>query len=184
MILSSASSKTAAGTGFYLARRGATSVVGLTSPGNVEFVEKLGVYNRVVTYDEVASLETDPAVYIDVAGSATARQAVHTHFGDQLRHSAIVGGTHWQEAADPSAPALPGPSPAFFFAPDQVRKRADDWGPTAYEGKLTDAWRAGVAWSDGWLEVVDGKGADAVVAAYLTVLRGETPPHRGHVLSI
>lgn len=49
VVLSSASSKTAAGTAFFLAERGDVEVVGLTSAGNVSFVERLGVYGRVVT---------------------------------------------------------------------------------------------------------------------------------------
>ena len=186
VVLSSASSKTSAGTAFFLAERGDVEVVGLTSPGNVGFCEGLGVYNRVVPYGDVASLAVRPTVFIDVAGDAAVRTAVHRHFGDDLVHSSAVGGTHWD--APPPAPddagPLPGAAPAFFFAPDQIRKRAAEWGADRLESAFADGWRRAVAWSDGWLEVRASRGEDAVRAAYLEVLDGGSPPSVGHVLSL
>ena len=38
-----------------------------------------------------------PATYVDIAGDAAVRQAVHSHFGDELLHSMAVGVTHWEE---------------------------------------------------------------------------------------
>ena len=56
MIISSASSKTAHGTSYLLATRGAHTA-GLTSPGRVGFVRSLGVYDDVLTYDELDRLD-------------------------------------------------------------------------------------------------------------------------------
>ncbi len=185
IVLSSASSKTAAGTAFYLSERNELDVVGLTSPGNAAFVDGLGVYDRVVTYDDIASLGAGPAAFIDIAGSADVRAAVHQHYGDALVHSAVVGGTHWDET--PSAAAagpLPGPAPSFFFAPDQIKKRAADWGAADYTSKMTASWQRAVAWSDGWLQVEHGRGPDAVRDTYLSVLAGATAPATGHILSM
>ena len=56
VILASASSKTALATAFLLSRRRGPEVIGLTSAGNLGFVEGLGVYDRAVTYDQVESL--------------------------------------------------------------------------------------------------------------------------------
>ena len=55
LAMSSASSKTAYGAAFLLQGKG-PEVVGLTSPGNVEFTESLGCYDRVVAYDAVSEL--------------------------------------------------------------------------------------------------------------------------------
>ena len=186
VVLSSASSKTAAGTAFFLAERGAVEVVGLTSPGNVGFVESLGVYGRVVPYDEVASLPAGATVFIDIAGDAAVRRAVHRHHGDDLVHSSAVGGTHWDAArttGDDAGP-LPGAAPSFFFAPDQGRKRTEEWGAAKLDDAFGAAWSRAVAWSDGWLEVRESRGQDAVRAAYLEVLDGGSPPSVGHVLSL
>src|SRR5919106_3076581 len=61
--LSSASSKTALALAFLLDRRDGIEVIGLTSPGNVGFVEGTGVYDQVVPYDEVGSLPEEKAIY-------------------------------------------------------------------------------------------------------------------------
>ncbi|MGZ8666330.1 MAG: DUF2855 family protein, partial [Solirubrobacterales bacterium] len=116
VVLASASSKTALSTAYLLSRRPDLEVVGLTSPRNLGFVEGLGVYDRAVPYDEVESLPPGEAVFVDMAGDAGVRGAVHRHLGDGLLHSAIVGVTHWQRAGgDPGE--MPGPDPVLFFAP-------------------------------------------------------------------
>jgi hypothetical protein len=94
IILSSASSKTAIGVAFQARHRGITTV-GLTSPGNVAFVEGLGVYDQVLTYDDLSALGDAPAVYVDIAGNRDVTQAVHEQAADSLRASMTVGGTHW-----------------------------------------------------------------------------------------
>jgi hypothetical protein len=184
VVLSSASSKTASGTAFFLAERGDVEVVGLTSPGNVAFAESLGVYGRVVPYGEVSSLDAGPAVFVDIAGDAAVRDAVHRHYGEGLVFSSAVGGTHWTAPPAAGAGPLPGAAPSFFFAPEQGRKRAEEWGAATLDEAFAASWRRAVAWSDGWLEVRESRGEDAVRAAYLEVLDGGSPPSVGHVLSL
>ncbi|MFX6226275.1 DUF2855 family protein, partial [Acinetobacter baumannii] len=55
VLVSSASSKTSLGLAFCLKRLAAhdIAVVGLTSPGNRTFVEEVGYFDRVVTYDAI-----------------------------------------------------------------------------------------------------------------------------------
>ena len=183
-VLSSASSKTALSAAFLLARRDGVEVVGLTSPGRVDFVAGLDVYDRVVSYPDVPSLPATSAVYVDIAGDARVRVAVHGHYGDELRHSAVVGATHWEAPADESAGPLPGPQPQFFFAPDHVRRRSADWGREELDRRVADAWRPFVEWATGWLRVARGEGPEAVEAAYLELLDGRTDPSVGHVLSL
>ena len=185
VVLSSASSKTSAGTAFFLSEgEDSVEVVGLTSDRNRSFVESLGVYGHVVAYDRVADEAGDgPAVYVDVAGDLAVREAVHRHFGDGLVHSAVVGGTHWT-AGPGDGGALPGAAPSFFFAPDQIRRRADEWGAARLDQTFADAFGRAVAWSDGWLEVRRSSGPDEVLAAYHEVLDGNSPPSVGHVLSL
>jgi hypothetical protein len=57
LVFSSASSKTAYAAAFELRGRG-PRLVGLTSAGNVEFTRSLGCYDEVLSYDEVASLDS------------------------------------------------------------------------------------------------------------------------------
>ena len=85
MVLSSASSKTAYGTAFCLARRrGAepggdaqtVKIVGLPSPGNVAFTQGLGCYDEVMSYDEVSHLSAESlTAYVDFSGSVECARA-------------------------------------------------------------------------------------------------------------
>ena len=183
IIIASASSKTAIAAAFLLKQREGVELVGLTSPGNVGFVEGLGIYDSVVAYGEVDSLERGPATLVDVAGDAEVRFAVHSHFGDELLHSMAVGMTHW-EGLNPGGKELPGPTPAFFFAPSRVSKRSKDWGRAELETRVADAWHPFCEWTGGWLEAIPGQGFEAVQAAYLDVLEGRVEPKRAHVLSL
>ena len=183
VVLSSASSKTAFGLAHQLARREERpEVVGLTSVGNVAFVDGLGVYDRVVTYDDIASLPAGaPAVYVDMAGDAGVRRAVHEHLSG-LAASVQVGGTHWEQVG--GGGDLPGPAPALFFAPDQIVKRREDWGPDGFESRFAGAWAAFVPVVQGWIDVVERQGPDAVTDTYLEVLDGRADPSIAFVLSM
>ncbi len=183
VLLSSASSKTALSAAFLLAERNGVEVVGLTSATNVGFVEGLGPYDRVVAYGEIDSLPRGVAVYVDLAGDTATRASVHRHYGESLRHSAVVGATHHDSVRlDPGE--LPGPAPQFFFAPDRVAKRARDWGAEGLESRTTEAWLRYVDWTRGWLRVIRGEGPEAVERAYLELLGGGIDPAAGHVLSM
>jgi Protein of unknown function (DUF2855) len=183
VVLSSASSKTAGGLAFLLSRRDGVELVGLTSPRSAAFADSLGVYDRVVTYEDVESLADAPAVYVDMAGDAEVRSAVHGHFGDALRHSAVVGATHHDRmGAVPDS--LPGPPPTFFFAPDRVAKRTTEWGRDGFETRVAEAWVPYVEWCRGWLEVIEGEGPEPLQRAYLDLLDGNIDPAKAHVLSL
>ena len=183
VVVSSASSKTAIGTAFLLHQRTPIEVIGLTSARNVAFVEGLGVYDRVVPYDDVDGLGAERAPFVDIAGNADVRAAVHHAYGDRLVHSMLVGATHWDL---PRAPAveLPGPTPSFFYAPDQIIKRTREWGRAGLDDRAIEAWRRFVEFSDGWVLIQHGSGPDAVESAYLELVDGRSDPAVGHVLSL
>ncbi len=181
--ISSASSKTAIAAAFLLGQREGVELVGLTSPRSAEFVEGLGIYGRTVTYDAIESLERGPATFVDIAGDGAVRLAVHSHYGDELVHSMAVGVTHWEEFGAGEG-ELPGPSPTFFFAPDRVVKRSADWGRAGLEARVADAWHPFCEWTGGWLDVIRGRGFEAVQSAYLNVLEGRVDPKTAHVLSL
>ena len=185
VLLASASSKTALGVAFLLARSRpqGCEVVGLTSPGNRAFCESLGHYDRVVPYAELATLPADvPTAFVDMAGDGTLLRAVHHHFGEALRHSCIVGATHWEQRA--TQHALPGAKPQFFFAPTQIKKRFQDWGADGFERRFDAAWQAFLPSVERWLTVEHGHGGAAVERAYRDVLEGRVLPQAGHILSL
>jgi hypothetical protein len=183
VVLSSASSKTASGLAFLLSRDGGPEVIGLTSARGADYARSIGVYDAVLTYDELDDLPAGRAVYVDMSGDAAVREGVHRRYGDELAHSAVVGATHHdQMGAVPDD--LPGPRPTFFFAPDRVAKRSGDWGRERLEKRLAEAWEPYVKWTDGWLEVTREEGPDALLASYLDLLDGRIDPARAHVLSL
>ena len=63
----------------------------------------------------------------------------------------IVGGTHWDHETEVTSRDLPGPAPAFFFAPAQITKRNDDWGRDELGRRTATAWTDYSTWTDGWL---------------------------------
>jgi len=186
MLLSSASSKTAYATAAYLAKRPEVEVVGLTSAGNVAFCRSLGVYSRVLSYEQLDALPADTScVFVDFAGNGPLRKAIHTRFAG-LAYSCSIGGTHVESLG--GARDLPGPKATLFFAPAQVKKRSADWGAVEFNQRLVAAWhgfRAQVKDSAApWLVVQSHRGSEAVTAAYAVVLGGRTDPRVGHILSL
>jgi hypothetical protein len=195
VLLSSASSKTAFGTAFCLARRrgapDAPRVVGLTSSGNLDFCRSLGCYDAVLAYDTMATLDREtPSVYVDFAGNAELRRGVHQHFGAALRYSASVGGTHWDELG--GGRDLPGPRPTLFFAPAQIAKRSAPppagWGPAELQARIASAWRAFMQPVNDpaapWLRVRSAAGPQAVREACLALLDGKVDARDGLMLSL
>ncbi|GJF12824.1 hypothetical protein NGTWS0302_02770 [Mycolicibacterium cyprinidarum] len=191
VILSSASSKTAYGTAFCLAQRRGTpdavKIIGLTSPGNLEFTRSLGCYDEVLRYDDIASsLPEDTAVYVDMSGSPQVRASVHGRLGDLLRYSCAVGATHWD--APTGDDDLPGPRPVLFFVPDQAAKRAAQWGAAGLAERIGAGWAAFMKpvtdTENPWLTVVSGQGTAAIDSCFSALLDGSVPAREGHVLSV
>jgi Protein of unknown function (DUF2855) len=183
VMLSSASSKTAFGLAHLLHGRDGIKVIGLTSASNAGFVSSLGCYDEVVTYDNFQSLPSDlPAAFVDMAGNSALREKLHRHFGDQMKYSGRIGLTH--RSSSPDEPPLPGAKPIWFFAPDQIRRRAKEWGPGGIDTRFSAAWSGFAPMLDRWLTVTEGRGPVAVREAYLDTLNGRVPPHQGVILSL
>jgi uncharacterized protein DUF2855 len=184
VLLSSASSKTAFGLAHLLhTQRRDIRVIGLTSAANTTFVRSLGCYDEVVTYDHVTSLPKHAAVaYVDMAGNSALRATLHRHFGDAMKYSGRIGLTH--RSLSPDEAELPGAKPTVFFAPDQIRKRAREWGPGGFDARFGAAWAGFAPMLDQWITVTESRGPAAVRQVYLDTLNGRVPPHQGHILSV
>ena len=195
LLLSSASSKTAMATAHGLGQRRGTAghpaVIGLTSAGNREFVQGLGCYDQTLAYADVTQLDAQtPTVYVDFAGSASVRRAVHTHFGDRLRFSSAIGGTHWTDLE--GSGSLPGPRPSLFFAPSQAAQRSAappaGWGRDVLEQRMAQAWQGFIsqvsAGPQPWVEITQRHGAQALEAGYRALLNGQADPRQGLMLSL
>ena len=181
IIVLSASSKTGIGVAQRSVERGLASVVGVTSARNVDFVRSLGCYTEVVTYDDVTSLDPEPVtVLVDMAGDGPVLERIHTHLDDRLRFSMTVGLSHHDA---PRAAVTAGPEPQLFFAPSQVAKRIDDWGPDGYAQRLDDAFAEFADWIRSWLGLRHVVGIDALASIYADVVGGLVPPSVGIIAS-
>jgi len=186
LVISSASSKTASATAFCVGP-GDVERVGLTSSANAGYVAGLGCYETVSRYDDVETLDAGvPTVYVDFSGNAGLRERIHRHFGDRLAYNCVVGATDnggFGQGGD-----LPGPKPAFFFAPDQARKRHKDWGAEEFNRRYQEAEAAFLAHVDTadppWVtvDVHTGFAGAQDVLADLAAKGGD--PALGHVIEL
>jgi hypothetical protein len=184
VILSSASSKTSFGLAYLLHANRDVKVIGLTSGGNRGFVESLGVYDQVVSYEDIRSLDAGaPVAFVDMAGNRKVLEELHQHYRDNMVCSCGVGITHWEarDGADPAS--LPGAKPAMFFAPSQIQKRNQDWGPEKFQRELASAWTQFLAVVDDWVTIEHPSGADGMKATYQAVLAG-AKPDRAYVVTV
>jgi Protein of unknown function (DUF2855) len=185
-ILSSASSKTAYGTAYCLKQRKGIEIIGLTSQVHVAFCESLGCYDRVIAYENLADIAAQSAcVYIDFAGNAALRMAIHTRF-TQLAYSCSIGGTHVRELG--SGKDLPGPRAVLFFAPAQSAKRVADWGAAEFGQRIVKAWHGfthrAVHSQPAWLIPQLHHGSIALASIYAGVVTGQAQARHGYVLGL
>lgn len=179
LVLSSGSSKTAMGLAS-LARKRGVEVIGLTSPANAAALAGFGLYDRILTYDDLSDLTVaGPATYVDFAGDPKVTASVHAARGETLTRSLIVGVTHWQDGGP--AQDLPGPTPTLFFAPDQIRKRASEWGMAELEARFAGALGAFVTEAQ-WLTLTYHQGPAALATIYADILAGRARPDEGHII--
>jgi hypothetical protein len=183
IVISSASAKTAIIAAYLLAQREGVEVAALTSAGNRDFVGSLKIYDSVTTYDEIDQLPGDRAAYIDISGDAAVRTALHEHYGDRLTYDMAVGMTHHAEMGG-LPEGLPGPKPIFFFAPDRIRKRGEDWGTAKLDENVAASWTPFAEWASGWLEVERISSEDEIAKTYDELLDGKVDPAVGTVVEL
>src|SRR6056297_1025427 len=182
-IVTSASSKTSIALAHCLKARAKLTVVGVTSPHNINFCAALGLYDALVTYNAMDSLDASrPAVVVDMAGSAGILGQLHRHYKDNLRYSCRVGATHYAEAG--SVEGLPGAVPEFFFAPGHVLTRSNELGAATLMARLGNDYVQFRSASDRWLDVQRSYGPEAAKEVYRAVLAGESEPSSGQIISL
>ena len=182
IVVSSASSKTSIAFAHRVRARGNTHCIALTSAANVDFVDTVNLYDEIATYDTIEDLaDWAPTVFVDMAGNASVISRVHRHFTDSLVHSCRIGATHWDQSG--AIDGLPGPKPAFFFAPTQLAKRGKEWGRDVLNSRMNSALDDFIADSRRWMKVQETHGTDAVAKAYDELVTGSIAAETGHILS-
>lgn len=185
VILTSASSKTALGLAAVAKQRSpGVKRIGLTSAGNVDFVQSTGLYDEVLAYDEVGALEQVASVTVDFAGNAGLLAQLHNHLTDDLKYSCLVGATHIEErgAGLGAGQDLPGPTPTLFFAPDHAVALFKEVGPQAAGQQMAESWRYFLDAVGGTVEIERKQGIEAAREVYLEMVQGHVDPTKGIVI--
>ncbi len=182
VIMTSASSKTSmALASVAKAKSPEIKRVGLTSAGNVGFTEATGLYDQVLTYDQVSELNNVRSVSVDFAGNSSVLRAIHEHLGENLAYSCLVGATHI-DGRDGSAGALPGPEPILFFAPHYAVAAVKELGPKAFGEAIAISWKQFLSEVADTIEVEVRTGIDAARSTYLEMVGGKVDPAKGIVI--
>ncbi len=185
VLIGSASSKTAFGLADILHRHAKPKmrVIGLTSRGNIGFIERLGMYDQVLAYDEAAQLDPGIATaFVDMSGDGPLTAALHGHFRQNIRAHIAVGITHWEAARVKRQSE--GAAPSFFFAPAQIVKREADWGPGIIMRRAQAECLVMAQRAKEYLAIHHVNGPRAVEAAYRAMAEGKTPADIGLMLSL
>lgn len=185
VVLASASSKTAYATASAIREHDdPPSLVGLTSADKVEFTAGLGVYDDVLTYDDISALPAHRGVVlVDMSGNPGVRRQVHEVTREALQASIMVGATHW-EGASLAGDGLPGPEPVLFFAPSVAEERAAALGPGVFGQRIGAAWAAFADRIPELIEIEHLTGIEALASAYTRFVEGDADPRRGLVFTL
>jgi hypothetical protein len=184
LIVTSASSKTALGLAS-VARHSSPGVkrIGLTSKGNVGFVEAAGLYDEVVAYGDLERVPVLRSVSVDFAGNADLLAQVHRHFDAALAHSALVGMTHIEARSTfGGAEPLPGPKPALFFAPDHAVAFFKAHGAEEGGKLVAAAWHDFLKAADGTVAIERHAGLEAARSVFTSMVGGQIDPAKGIVI--
>ena len=187
LLISSASSKTAYGAAFCLTDEANVKLVGLTSSGNQAFVRGLGCYAETALYQDIEKRAVAaPTLYVDFSGDEDLRARIHHHLGSALKYDCYAGSAaniHFFEDK-----GLPGPAPAFYFAPIQIKKRNADWGPEIVNQRFNEAqmkFFTHVSRAENpWIRIVEGDGFDAARQVIATIARSGGDPAIGHIIRL
>jgi len=187
VLVTSASSKTAQALAHLLAHRKKENalnlnLLGLTSKRNVEFVRQLGWYDQVMSYDEIAHLNSNEKfVVIDFAGNHNTQFQMQTLLKDKLQYNCLVGLVDWQN--------LEGENPLpkkgeFFFAPEHAEKRQKEWGQVLFQQKTGIAWQQFITSIQSIISIKEYIGLEKLEQLHLNMLNGKINPEHGNIVDL
>lgn len=184
VVIPSASSKTAIGLAYALAADdNAAPAIGVTSVRNKKMVEGLGLYDQVLTYDDIeAAIANRPTVIVDMSGHGAVLGRLHKHLGDNMKFTSNVGLTHYEDNGM-GADFIRERS-AMFFAPGHIQKRGKDWGKGEFDRRAAAFWADAAVKSKSWLTIQRGAGADSVSTAWAEVLGGKTAANQSWAVTM
>jgi len=178
IILTSASSKTALGLAFCL-KDDPVEVIGLTSPHRVEQIKALGYYDKVLGYDDVASVDLTPSSIVDFSGSAAIKFDLAAHLGDNLTYLCLVGFVDWEAKTEQK-----GPEGVMFFAPTYAHEKIKKDGVQKFTMDLGQKYGAFAKDSHQWISIDHQSGEQALLDIHELITDGKADAGKGYIVSL
>jgi hypothetical protein len=192
LVMLSASSKTSTGLAYgiqdfssehTLDEQTVPSLIGLTSATNVNMVNSMNAYDSVLTYDDIAKIDnTIPTLIVDMSGNVLTLSALHKHLGDNMKFCSNVGVTHWHNRG--RSDDIIKERSEIFFAPSQIQKRLQEWGPKVFDQKSQAYLSVSINKSREWLHMTDIKGLEGLQAIFEDVCEGKIAPNNGLIVRL
>lgn len=184
VVLTSASSKTALGTAYVLRSLSpGVARIGLTGSGNVGFVERTGLYDKVIAYDAIDPCDVaGNAVAIDFAGNTDLLRRLYAALPDRLAYCLRVGATHHDQRT--KAGILSDPKPVWFFAPDAATALIGEIGQHGFNDAVAAQWSGFVALAGGLVTVEEHRDMAGLRDIWQAQVAGETNPDTGHIVRL
>lgn len=185
VVIGSVSSKTGFGLAHMLKNNPEVQqkVIGVTSPGNVAFVADMKCCDQIVEYGAEDQIDGGkPTAYVDMSGDIRLTRALHTHCGENLVESCVVGATHWEAGGHPGD--LPGAKPQFFFAPRQIAKRNEEWGNGVVMAKAAQASAEVAQRIVAQTSIEWTRDAESLQSLWLELLDNKVSGDRGQMVSL
>lgn len=174
VVITSASAKAAVALAARLAKRPNIASLGITSPEDVKWVERLDRYDSVTSYEALSPGQVHgAAVLADFTGALPRLSLVYSRLRGALVHTSLIG--HTNPGAQLRWPQLSAPDPAVFSC---VSHLAGDF------ARYRAAERDLVESSTGWLTVREHVGPEAAAEVFAALVKGNQPPSIGHVIAV
>lgn len=182
LVMTSASSKTSLGLAS-CAKNLSPNIkrIGLTSPGNVDFTKATGLYDDILTYDDIASLHALPSVTVDFAGNSNVLRSLHETLSDNLKYSCLVGATHVSQRKG-GIKGIAGPEPILFFAPTHAVAAVKSMGPQAFGDAVAAQWHSFLSAVENNVVFEERKGMVSASEAFIGILKNEVSPSAAIVI--
>ncbi|MEC7910950.1 MAG: DUF2855 family protein [Pseudomonadota bacterium] len=187
VIIISASSKTGIGLAQGLADNAdSPKIVGLTSRNNTNFLEGLGCYDEVISYDKLEKINNqDLSVMVDMSGNQEILSSIQDSLGNNMVKCLTVGMTHWNKGGtveDALAEAELQDRTEFFFAPSHIQKRNSDWGVEGYNKRTSIFMSKRAEQSREWMQIKEISGLDKFIQTYQEIVSGDIKPNEGIIV--
>ncbi|MDA8972399.1 MAG: DUF2855 family protein [Saprospiraceae bacterium] len=184
IIITSASSKTSMGLAFMLKKNqedDGKRIVGLTSPGNLEFVKNTGYYDEVIAYNDLEKdLNQKDSIVVDMAGNSKLLFRIYDFLNEKLKFSSLIGLTDW--TSEKEFKTLP--RSKFFFAPAFAQQLFKEWGIEKANKEIAMAGESFTRDASQWMDLVYFNDFKSLSKLYHEMLQGKVDPRKGNIVKI